>query len=267
MKKFITAAVLAAAMILPQFAQAETTENIYFNNKKLDTVYSDNGETKIAIRSFFEDAGYTVLWSEEHSRVTIFNSDRIIYMYTGNNVIFLGETGFFLSSDITYIDDNVVMPVDAVKIALDASVEYKGNDIYIASTETCDTSGWKYKILSLTNAEREKNGLSPLVWNSSLSQAAESHCRDMISRGYFSHTTPEGLTPFDRLKRLGIKYTNAAENLAAGQPDPESVFNAWLSSEKHRKAIMNPKVTEMGAAFVRGGKYGIYWAQEFATTK
>ncbi|MGN0164433.1 MAG: CAP domain-containing protein [Candidatus Ornithomonoglobus sp.] len=40
----------------------------------------------------------------------------------------------------------------------------------------------------------------------------------------------------------------------------------------HSKAVMeglkaNPDLKEVGIAFARGGSYGIYWAQEFATTK
>ena len=266
MKKLFTAAALAAAMILPQCSEAQMAGNLYLNNSKLDSLYSDNGESKIAIRSFFESAGYTVLWNKVHNCAVVFNSERIITMYVGTNVMFLDQIGFFLDDNITYIDGSLVMPIDAAEKALDASIEYNGTDIYITSAKTRDSAGWQYEILSLTNAERKKAGLGALIWNASLAQAASEHTKDMISRGYFSHSTPEGLSPFDRIKQLGVSYTYAAENLAAGQPDPQSVFDAWMNSDDHRKNILNPNVREMGAAFSRGGEYGIYWAQEFATT-
>ena len=89
----------------------------------------------------------------------------------------------------------------------------------------------------------------------------------MADRGYFAHNTPEGLTPFDRLRELGIQYTVAAENIAAGQPDPQSVVDAWMNSPGHRANILNEKIKEIGIAYVRGGTYGIYWAQEFASIR
>ena len=266
MKKIISAIVLTTAIIMPHCAQASAAESLYLNNVKLDSLISDNGEAKIEIRSFFESAGYTVLWDTENNRSIIYNSEKIITMYEGKNLIFLDGAGSYLDDDIKYVDGNLVMPVDAAMKALNASVEYKSSDIYITSSEVCDSSVWQYQILELTNAEREKNGLDKLVWNSDLAQAASKHAEDMASRGYFSHTTPEELSPFDRLKNLGISYTYAAENIAAGQSDPQAAFNAWVQSEHHYENILNPNLKEMGAAFSRGGEYGIYWAQEFATT-
>ena len=33
------------------------------------------------------------------------------------------------------------------------------------------------------------------------------------------------------------------------------------------KNILNPSFESLGVGVVKGGKYGIYWAQEFATLK
>ena len=266
MKKIISAIVLTTAIILPHCAQASAARNLYLNNVKLDSLCSDSEEAKISVRPFFESAGYTVVWDEENKRITIFNSEKVMALYEGNNIITIGREGFFIDDTIKYADGDFIMPIDAAEKALDASIEYIGDDIYITSSEVCDSSCWQYEILSLTNKEREKNGLSKLVWNSTLAQAAAEHTKDMASRGYFAHNTPDKLTPFDRMKSLGIKYSHAAENIAAGQPDPQAAVNAWMKSEHHRENILNPDLKEMGAAFSRGGEYGIYWAQEFATT-
>ena len=266
MKKIISAIVLTTAIIMPHCAQASAAQSLYLNNVKLDSLYTDNGEAKIAVRPFFEAAGYTVLWSEEHKRITIFNSEKVMALYEGNNIITIDREGFFIDDTIEYMDGDFMMPIDAAEKALDASVEYIDGNIYITSSDVRDSSTWQYEILSLTNKEREKNGLGKLVWNSTLAQAAAEHTEDMISRGYFAHNTPDKLSPFDRMKSLGIKYSHAAENIAAGQPDPQTVVDAWMESENHRENILNPDLKEMGAAFSRGGEYGIYWAQEFATT-
>ena len=87
----------------------------------------------------------------------------------------------------------------------------------------------------------------------------------MINRDFFSHNTPDGKTPFDRMKAAGISYVAAGENIAAGQSSPQSVMESWLNSPGHRKNILNPNFEYIGIGIARGGSYGIYWAQEFAT--
>ena len=47
-----------------------------------------------------------------------------------------------------------------------------------------------------------------------LRNLARAHSNDMFKRGYFSHYTPEGLSPFDRMEKAGINYQYAGENLA-----------------------------------------------------
>src|SRR4030095_2519012 len=73
------------------------------------------------------------------------------------------------------------------------------------------------KMLELVNEERIKKGLKPLKADPEMGQLARRHSRDMFTRGYFSHYTPEGKDPFDRMKANNIKFQSAGENLALGQ--------------------------------------------------
>ena len=59
------------------------------------------------------------------------------------------------------------------------------------------------KVHAGINAERAKNGGSPLKWEEQLAAVARAHSDDMTSRGYFSHDTPEGVDPSDRIDRAG----------------------------------------------------------------
>ena len=72
------------------------------------------------------------------------------------------------------------------------------------------------------------------------------HSADMVRRGYFSHTSPDGKTPFDRRRGVGIQYHAAAENIAEGQETAEEVFRSWVNSPGHRKNIENPNYTHHG---------------------
>lgn len=268
MKKFIIGFVSSMIIISPAaYAGSDTT--LYLNGTPVDCIVSGNnlGNISLSARNIFEAAGFTVQWFEDEHRVTAFNSDINITMYSDENRIYVNNKSFLIDGGITVQDDIFVIPISVVSDALNADLNISGNNIYIKSSVCSDSKGWEYDVLSLVNNERKKYGLAPLIWNSNLANAAYLHCSDMAARDYFSHDTPEGLSAFDRMKSLNINYTVAAENIAAGQPDPQSVMNAWMNSTEHRENILNPKLKEIGIAFVRGGSYGIYWAQEFATFK
>lgn len=121
------------------------------------------------------------------------------------------------------------------------------------------------QVLALTNAEREANGCGALTWNAKLASAAQKHSADMAANDYFSHDSQDGTDPFTRIKAEGYSYRAAAENIAAGQPTPEAVVDAWMKSEGHRANILNCSLTELGVGVAKGGGYGIYWTQDFGT--
>jgi hypothetical protein len=58
-------------------------------------------------------------------------------------------------------------------------------------------------------------GLWPLAPNALLTEVARLHGEDMIERGYFSHITPEGLTPEDRVIGAGYDANVVREELGA----------------------------------------------------
>lgn len=120
-----------------------------------------------------------------------------------------------------------------------------------------------HDVLSLVNAERQKQGLSSLTLSDKLTAVANEKARDMAENNYFSHTSPTYGSPFQMLQQYGIRYRTAGENIAAGQKSPEEVMNSWMNSSGHRANILNPSYTEIGIGYYAGGKYGTYWAQEF----
>ncbi len=124
-------------------------------------------------------------------------------------------------------------------------------------------SAMEQEVLALVNSERAKNGLSALSWADDVAAVARAHSSDMINRGFFSHTNPDGESPFDRLKNNGISYRTAAENIAYGQKTPADVMNAWMNSSGHRANILNKNVTELGVGAVKNNNGTIYWTQVF----
>jgi len=122
---------------------------------------------------------------------------------------------------------------------------------------------YEKKILELVNEERKKENLNTLTWNEKLAEVARSHSEDMVKRKFFSHTNPDGQSPFDRYKENGISYSYAAENIAAGNVTPEEAMNSWMNSDGHRANILNPDLDEIGVGLAFGGSYGYYWTQCF----
>jgi hypothetical protein len=92
--------------------------------------------------------------------------------------------------------------------------------------------------------------------NDKLSQAAKDKADNMLSVGYWSHTAPDGATPWQWIKSAGYDYVNAGENLARGFNTTESIIQAWLDSQSHRANVLNQDYTEVGFAAVNGDMDG-----------
>ncbi len=122
------------------------------------------------------------------------------------------------------------------------------------------------KLIELINQYRVAHGLKPLTVSPELTLAAQRHSEDMANRDYFSHYTPEGLSPVNRVVAAG--YTNwvaVGENIAAGYFTPEDVFNAWKNSPGHNRVMLNPAYKEIGigVAYNPSSTYKIYWTADF----
>lgn len=104
----------------------------------------------------------------------------------------------------------------------------------------------------LTNQARSRSGIAPLEIDSKLNQAATKKAEDMIANNYWSHESPQGVSPWHWIEQSGYAYEVAGENLAKNYSDAESVMQAWMSSATHKENIMNPRYTSVGFAVVEG---------------
>jgi uncharacterized protein YkwD len=116
-------------------------------------------------------------------------------------------------------------------------------------------------VLALVNEARADAGCGALTADPALAAVARAHSADMRDRDYFSHTSPEGLSPFDRAEQAGVDYARA-ENIAFGQSDAAAVMEAWLESPGHRENILDCELTRLGVG-VAEGPGGPWWTQLF----
>lgn len=128
--------------------------------------------------------------------------------------------------------------------------------------------------LRLVNRDRQLNGLSPLVEDPLLAQAAKLHAQDMLTRRYYAHVTPEGKTPTDRFSMLGgqggvgenIMQQTGAPGILLSSRLIEQFQKAWMYSKGHRINLLTPFYTRFGYGIVADPLTGrVYAVQNFSS--
>lgn len=118
------------------------------------------------------------------------------------------------------------------------------------------------RMLEMLNKERTERGLGALSMDGALRTVARLHSEDMLAKGYFSHYSPEGTSPFDRMASFHIAFTYAGENLALA-PNVELAMQGLMNSPGHKANILSPDFRKVGIGIVDGGIYGEMFSQEF----
>ena len=97
---------------------------------------------------------------------------------------------------------------------------------------------------------------------------------DMARQGYFSHTSPEGKTPWDWMSEAGVTYSCAAQNIGrgyvgtgSGEGMIEALFEMMIAetppNDYHRQSILNPAYRSIGVGVARDGAGNLYWVCNF----
>jgi uncharacterized protein YkwD len=118
-------------------------------------------------------------------------------------------------------------------------------------------------MLELLNQERVRAGLQPLVRDPTIDAVARAHSVDMLQRGYFAHETPDGRTPFDRMRAGNVQFSAAGENLALA-PTVALAHQGLMDSPGHRANILHPAFRRVGIGAARADGRGRMFTQDFA---
>lgn len=108
------------------------------------------------------------------------------------------------------------------------------------------------QLLTLTNKERQNNGIAPLSFNEKLADAAAKKAQDMFEYDYWAHNSPSGKTPWVFIKAEGYRYVYAGENLARGFSNADDVVKAWMASPDHRSNMLSSNYQDVGFAVAIG---------------
>jgi hypothetical protein len=118
-------------------------------------------------------------------------------------------------------------------------------------------------LLELHNAARDREALAPLKFSPALSWAARAHAADLVRRGYFAHTSPEGFSSRERVGLLCRRFVGAAgENLALendsrSPPGAGEFMTLWLQSPGHRANVLRSSYDHVGFGLVRRGRLSV----------
>jgi uncharacterized protein YkwD len=142
----------------------------------------------------------------------------------------------------------------------------------LGTTVPVSNEGYEQRVVELVNSIRTERSLSPLKRLRELTGSARYHATDLAQDNYFEHDSYDlisgNLTKvcnwYERISVYYQHWTNIGENIAAGQPSPESVVEGWMASAGHRANILSPDFWEIGVGYYEGGgSYYRYWVQDF----
>lgn len=166
---------------------------------------------------------------------------------------------------------SLVILIDVVDSVNPYGISLNGADVYVnedtaakfPDLDEATKKAYIERVFELVNKERVKAGVQPLILNEKLCDMARFKLNEMDELGYFDHKSPVYGSPSEMAKAFGITDRGCGENLAFSST-PESVMDAWMSSEGHRANILNPKYTQIGiACHINSNSNSLDWAQEF----
>ncbi len=130
------------------------------------------------------------------------------------------------------------------------------------STPTVEEIQAEYvaEVFRLVNVERAAVGLSALQWHDSLMDAAQFKSDEMSELKYFDHSSPVYGAFTGIIKKFGVSFRTAGENIAWGQSSPSSVMSSWMNSSGHKANILSTQYTHIGIGYNAEGRY---WTQQF----
>jgi uncharacterized protein YkwD len=117
------------------------------------------------------------------------------------------------------------------------------------------------RLLELTNAERVKAGVKPLVLDERLNKSAQRKADELdIDEGADAdlHVNNEGVHGYEYAWQEYPECFYAAENLLVNTYDVGNGISWWMKSETHRSTLLNPRYEYVGYGIKNG-----YVAQHF----
>lgn len=190
----------------------------------------------------------------------------ICLLSKGQKLTVMGKLGDWYA--VYNPDTGKVGTVYGKYIDIDASIPVSTNNTASEGKTASPSSGKvvltedEQKLLELVNKARDEKGLEPLAIDENLMKVARTKAKDMVENNYFSHQSPTYGSPFDMMRQFENTFKSAGENIA-GNKTVEGAFKAWMSSDTHKKNILNPGFKVTGIGIESSATYGKILVQQF----
>ncbi len=119
-------------------------------------------------------------------------------------------------------------------------------------------------MFSLVNEDRARYGKSALTLDPELSRIARIKAQDMLSNGYFAHTSPTYGNIRQMLNTFGVPYRAASENIARSRSIYHAEAAFLSSSTGHRQTLLSTAWTKVGIGIAVTPQGFVYVSQVFA---
>jgi len=145
--------------------------------------------------------------------------------------------------------------------------ECQGGETSSACYPDCGPATWpstwrnyEEQVLALINDHRAagtdcpeaaKSPAGPLTMNANLREAARLHSWDQSYSGYFSHTSCNGRSPWQRASAAGTSASG--ETIGWGYSSPSAIVSGWMSSNGHCNILMGGSYSEIGVGYAQEG--------------
>lgn len=157
-------------------------------------------------------------------------------------------------------------PLPASNFILAVATPYPNTKAMDSNSEVLgDLTKARQTLLELVNRDRQSMGIGVLKSDSSLDQAAQSHCDDMVKNGFIGHNSPTQGTPQKQAAQFGVSDL-VSQNLAVSRSLSNSQ-QELMSSPGHRKTILEPNHTHVGFGVTTGPDGFLYITQVFVQRK
>lgn len=136
------------------------------------------------------------------------------------------------------------------------------------TADDTNTAAFAAEVIRLVNIQRVNNGIWELTMNQELTNAAQAHSNDLGCNFRMSHDSLDGTTYDQRIFSFGYAGSFVGENVAGPYATPADVVDAWMNSQAHRDAILNPWFFEVGVGYVYNPNDTVlhfyhYWTMDF----
>lgn len=121
-------------------------------------------------------------------------------------------------------------------------------------------SAFELEIVAEINARRSAGAIcgkdelyeatGELELDPALRCAARRHSLDMAEQDYFDHTSPDGVSVWDRVELAGYTGEPLSQNITANQPSAEIVVEGWMGSTGQCRNVMDPEAEQVGVGYV-----------------